>query len=118
MALAMAVSAIAASNDPSLLANAARNGDKAALRSLLKQGADVNATQADGMTALHWASYRDDLESADLLIRAARTRMRRTTWASPLWTASNRTAARAMARRLLGSGREPERRPCRPGRRW
>ena len=37
---------------------------------LLQQRADVNAPQADGMTALHWAAYHDDRETADLLLRA------------------------------------------------
>src|SRR5206468_1361689 len=55
---------------PLPLIDAAKNVDREAVRSLLKQGANVNATQADGTTALHWASYRDDLESADLLIRS------------------------------------------------
>ena len=32
-------------------------GDAAAVRALLKQGADVNAAQGDGMTALHWAAH-------------------------------------------------------------
>ena len=40
------------------------------MRALLQQKADVNAPQVDGATALHWAVYRDDLEMADLLIRA------------------------------------------------
>ena len=43
---------------------------RTALRTLLQQKADVNAPQIDGATALHWAVYRDDLEMADLLIRA------------------------------------------------
>ena len=37
---------------------------------LLKQRADVNAPQVDGMTALHWAAYHDDLETAELLVQA------------------------------------------------
>ena len=45
-------------------------GDKAAVRTLLQQKADVNAPQVDGATALHWAIYRDDAEMVDLLIRA------------------------------------------------
>ena len=53
-----------------VLANAAEKSDRTTLRSLLKQRADVNAPQADGMTALHWAAYRDDLETAKLLASA------------------------------------------------
>jgi len=52
------------------LADAAEKSDRATLRSLLKQHADVNAPQAGGMTALHWAAYRDDLETAKLLASA------------------------------------------------
>ena len=49
------------------LANAAEKSDRAAIRALLKQQADLNAPQADGMTALHWAAHRDDPETAKLL---------------------------------------------------
>ena len=45
-------------------------GDKAAVRKLVEQHADVNAPQADGATALHWAVFRSDKEMVDLLIRA------------------------------------------------
>ena len=52
------------------VADAAMRGDQAAVRTLLAQHADVNAPQADGATALHWAAYRGDKTLADLLIRA------------------------------------------------
>jgi ankyrin repeat protein len=52
------------------LVSAAKQGDRAAVRALLTEGADVNAAQPDGETALHWAANRDDLETADLLIRS------------------------------------------------
>lgn len=52
------------------LADAAMKGNKAAVRSLLQKKADVNAAQTDGTTALHWAVRLDDLETAELLIRA------------------------------------------------
>ncbi|MBI3414462.1 MAG: ankyrin repeat domain-containing protein [Verrucomicrobia bacterium] len=52
------------------LADAAEKSDRATLRTLLKQHADVNAAQADGMTALHWAAHRDDLETAKLLLKS------------------------------------------------
>jgi ankyrin repeat protein len=53
-----------------VLADAAERMDRAAVRALLQQRADVNAPQVDGMTALHWAAYRDDLETGALLVRA------------------------------------------------
>ena len=52
------------------LVDAARDADADVLRALLEQGASVNVVAVDGTTALHWASYRDDVDSADLLIRA------------------------------------------------
>ena len=45
-------------------------GDAAATRRLLSEKADVNATQVDGATALHWAVYRNEVETAQLLIAA------------------------------------------------
>src|SRR5436305_14484260 len=52
------------------VADAAMKGNKEAVRALLQRKADVNAPQVDGTTALHWAVQSDDLEIADLLIRA------------------------------------------------
>ena len=52
----------------SRLADAVEKLDRASVRALLKQHAEVNAAQADGMTALHWAAYLDDLEMAKLLV--------------------------------------------------
>ena len=52
------------------LIDAVKNGDSKAVRSLLEHHADINATEADGFTALHWAAQRDNLEIADLLLNA------------------------------------------------
>ena len=52
------------------LADAAEKMDRARIRALLQQHADINAPQADGMTALHWVAYQDDQETAALLVRA------------------------------------------------
>ncbi len=60
--------ALGAQQSASPVADAAAHGDKTAIRDLLKQGADVNAAQGDGMSALHWAAERGDAELADLLI--------------------------------------------------
>jgi ankyrin repeat protein len=51
------------------LADAAEKSDRAAIRTLLKRHADINAAQPDGMTALHWAVQLDDLETAQLLVK-------------------------------------------------
>jgi len=52
------------------VADAAMRRDGAKLRQLLEQGADVNAAQGDGMTALHWAATHGDVEVARMLIYA------------------------------------------------
>ena len=46
------------------------NGDKAAVKALIKQAADINAAQGDGMTALHWAAMNGDTELAQMLVFA------------------------------------------------
>ncbi len=52
------------------LIDAVKKSDPKAVRSLLAQHVSVNASEADGSTALHWAAQRDNLEIADLLIAA------------------------------------------------
>ena len=44
------------------VADAARDGNRALVRAALGKGADVNAAQGDGMTALHWAAMNGDAE--------------------------------------------------------
>ena len=52
------------------LVDAVKQGNKATVRALLKQRADVKSAEADGTTALHWAVQADDLEMTQLLVRA------------------------------------------------
>ena len=67
------------------VADAARRGDKSAVRTLLAQKADVNARQPDGGTALQWAVYRDDVELVTMLLRAgANANAANLTGATPL----------------------------------
>src|SRR5829696_8749748 len=69
IALAILVSiGVYAAESP--VADAAARGDRDAVKALLKEAADVNAAQGDGMTALHWAAINGDLELAQMLIVA------------------------------------------------
>ena len=68
--LSVALTASLAATGPSDIADAAQQKNIAAVKKLLKDGADVNASQGDGMTALHWAALNGDAEMAQMLLYA------------------------------------------------
>jgi len=75
--------------EPSEIARAAERGDRAVVRQLIAQKADVNAAQPDGATALHWAIYRNDTEMIDALLAAgAKVNVTNRNGISPLYMAS------------------------------
>jgi ankyrin repeat protein len=89
------------------LVEAVKQGNSAVVRSLLNQHADVNASEADGTTALGWAVQRDDPETAELLIRAgAKVNAANNYGATPLWMACSNGNA-AMVDILLKAGGDP-----------
>ena len=64
---------------------------------------------ADGTTALHWASHRDDLDSAALLVGAgANVNAANDLGATPLWIACENGSA-SLVRMLLQAGADPNR---------
>ena len=92
------------------VADAAMRGDSAAVRRLLTQKVDVNAPQADGATALHWAAYHDDLATVDVLIRAgANVRVANQYGSTPLALAAE-NGNPAIVQRLLEGGADPNER--------
>jgi ankyrin repeat protein len=83
------------------------NGDRAAVRSLIAKHANVNIPQADGVTAIQWAAYKDDLAMADDLIAAgADVKAASREGATPLSLASTNGSA-AMIEKLLKAGADP-----------
>jgi ankyrin repeat protein len=52
------------------LVDAVKAGNSAAVATLLQKKVDVNAPEADGTTALHWAVRNDDATLVDRLVRA------------------------------------------------
>jgi len=101
--VSLAVTAGAAG--PSSISDAAMRGDRASVMALIKQGADVNAPQGDGVTALHWAARTADAELVKALVAAGANAGARTVFGAytPLHLAAERGAAPAITA-LLAAG--------------
>ena len=101
------VSAFAAGASRIELIDAVKAGDRAAVAALLTKGADANAAEGDGATALHWAVQLEDLESAAALIRAGgKVNAANDLGATPLSVAASNGSAQSVTL-LLKSGADP-----------
>jgi ankyrin repeat protein len=97
---------LAAAGDVRLI-DAVRGRDAVRVRALLAERVNVNATQGDGATALHWAAHVDDVSLIDTLIRAgARADIADDTGATPLYLACTNRNTEAVSR-LLAAGANP-----------
>jgi len=86
------------------VADAVMHEDRAAAEKLIAQHADVNAPQADGATALHWAVFRSDKALVDLLLHAgANPKAANRDGSTPLWLACINGDAASIAA-LLNAG--------------
>jgi ankyrin repeat protein len=89
------------------LIDAVKRGDANTVRTLIAQKADVNAPDADGSTALHWAAQKDDVAMADLLIAAGANVKAKTRYnVTPLALACTNGDA-TLVDRLLKAGADP-----------
>jgi ankyrin repeat protein len=104
----VAVLGIGAADRAGSLLEAVKKGDATAVRALVKMAAaEVNRPEADGTTILHWAVQRDDLATADLLIRAgASAKAANRYGVTPLYLACTNGSA-PMIERLLAAGADP-----------
>jgi ankyrin repeat protein len=86
------------------LVQAAARGDASAIRLLLREGVDVNAVDADGATALHYAVWSDDVVTVDELIKAgANVRAANAFHITPIYIAAEQGNA-GIVTRLLNAG--------------
>ncbi len=91
----------------SKLADAVRDGNTTAAVALLKQHADVNAPQADGITALAWAVRENDADMVDRLLKAgADAKAANRYGVTPLYLACVNGSA-PMIEKLLKAGADP-----------
>jgi len=89
------------------LIEAAKKSDAKAVRSLIAARVDVNATELDGSTALHWAAQRDNVEIVGLLLAAGANAKTATRYnITPLYFAATNGNADVMER-LLKAGADP-----------
>jgi ankyrin repeat protein len=105
-AVAASVLAAAPAAAQSVMADAAKRHDVAAVRQLIGR-ADVNAAGGDGMTALHWAVHHDDAALIDSLLTAgANVGALNRYGVAPLAIAALNGNA-AIVQRLLRAGADP-----------
>jgi ankyrin repeat protein len=91
----------------SLLVESAKNNNLLSVKALLGKGEDANSGNADGSTALHWATLRNNQEMVSLLISAgADTNSANDYGATPLWLACNNKNPR-IVNQLLAAGADP-----------
>jgi len=104
---AVLISVTVSAATPVSLIDAVKAGDGQAVRALLKQRPDVNASEADGMTALHWAVRANDTETVQLLLRSgANSKAANRYGVTPLSLAAMNGEA-SMIEALIKAGADP-----------
>jgi len=89
------------------LIDAVKRTDRAAIRTLLETRIDVNAVEVDGATALHWATFNDDLQTAEVLIRARANAKAVNRYGVPPLTLACTNGNGQMVELLLKAGADP-----------
>ena len=101
--IAVVTTGLSAAEAPTLI-DAVKRGDRQAVRALLGAKAAVDAREADGTTALHWAARADDVELVKALLAAgANPRPENRYGVQPLALAATNGSAAVLAA-LLAAG--------------
>jgi ankyrin repeat protein len=103
----LSVAGLTAGGNEARLADAVKARNHEAVRDLLKKPvgvAEVNAREADGTTALHWAVRTNDVETTELLLAAgAHVNVANRYGVTPLWLAATNGSA-VIVEALLKAG--------------
>jgi ankyrin repeat protein len=93
---------------PSSLSDAIQSGNRAAALELIAKGADVNAADPDGTTALHWAVHRNDGDLVERLIKAGAKVNRLNDYGSSPMSEAATAGNVAVLQKLLDAGANVE----------
>jgi ankyrin repeat protein len=107
LAVVLVGASLSAASSDVRVVDAAKKKDKAAISVLVRQRANVNAADVEGMTALHWAAHWNDLETVNLLLKAgANPKAANRYGVTPLHEAST-VGNLAIIEALLAAGADP-----------
>jgi len=107
LALLLALNGYAAGPAAGAVVDAAKNKDKESVRALLRQRADVNVSEPDGTTALHWAAHWNDFETVDLLLRAGADVRAVNRFGTTALSEASQNGSGSLIERLLQAGADP-----------
>ena len=104
----LSMASLVAANSDLRLVEAIERQDREAVRTLLEQEVDVNTSQPDGATALHWAAHWNDLDTVDHLVRAgAHVNAMNELGVVPLSLACANLDSAMLVERLVRAGADP-----------
>lgn len=107
VAALMSAAAWAGTSGATSLVDAVKNHDSETVRALLKQHVDVNATEPDGTTALHWAAHWGDLATVDALLKAGANVTALNRYGATPLSEAVRIGSAPLIAKLLDAGADP-----------